>query len=58
MIKKAIGLALGFGIGLGCAFTGIPVPAPPILIGSLMVVAMTLGFITMDQILKKESADE
>jgi XapX domain-containing protein len=31
-------------IGAGCRFFDIPSPAPPRLIGALLLVAMTLGF--------------
>ena len=47
--KTVIGLALGFAIGFGCAVLNIPVPAPPVLIGALLVVAMTSGFILTDK---------
>lgn len=44
--KIILGLVLGFVIGLGCSLLVIPVPAPPVLVGALLVVAMTLGFMT------------
>ena len=43
MIKIAIGLLLGFGIGFACRLLGIPSPAPPAIEGALPVVAMTIG---------------
>lgn len=46
--KSVIGLTLGFGIGLGCSLLSIPVPAPPVLVGALLVVAMTLGYTLTD----------
>lgn len=46
--KTFIGLALGFAIGLGCSLLAIPVPAPPVLVGALLVVAMTSGYILTD----------
>lgn len=48
-IKIIMGLGLGFSIGLGCALMSIPVPAPPVLIGALLVVAMTSGYILTDK---------
>ncbi|MTI09940.1 DUF1427 family protein [Curvivirga aplysinae] len=48
-VKVALGLFLGFVIGFGCAFFSIPVPAPPVLIGALLVVAMTSGYILADK---------
>ncbi|MGA9658538.1 MAG: DUF1427 family protein [Asticcacaulis sp.] len=48
-LKVAIGLVLGFGIGLGCRLGGIPSPAPPVLSGAMLVVAMTMGWILTDR---------
>ena len=48
-LKVIIGLILGFSIGLSCALLSIPVPAPPVLIGALLVVAMTSGYILTDK---------
>ncbi len=39
------GLFLGFLIGAGCRWFNLPLPAPPRIVGALLVVAMTLGFI-------------
>ena len=35
--KFVAGLLLGFGIGFGCRAFGVPVPAPPVLVGALLV---------------------
>jgi XapX domain-containing protein len=51
MTTAAVGLVLGIVIGAGCRFFDIPSPAPPRLIGALLLVAMTLGFITAGQLL-------
>jgi XapX domain-containing protein len=51
MITAAIGLVVGLIIGAGCRFFDIPSPAPPRLIGALLLVAMTLGFIAAGQLL-------
>lgn len=40
-----IGIALGLFIGFICRWFDLPLPAPPKLVGALLVVAMTLGFI-------------
>ena len=45
------GLLLGLLIGAGCRFFDIPSPAPPRLIGALLLVAMTLGFVVADRLL-------
>lgn len=43
--KTVLGLILGLGIGAGCRYLGIPSPAPPVLLGALLVMAMTLGYL-------------
>ncbi|WP_300530478.1 DUF1427 family protein [Maricaulis sp.] len=48
-MKIAIGLVLAFLIGVICRVADIPVPAPPALIGALLVVSMTSGFLLMDR---------
>ncbi len=44
-MKIAIGLVLAFAIGVICRLAGIPVPAPPAIVGALLVVAMTAGYL-------------
>ena len=44
----AIGIVLGLAIGTGCRWFDLPLPAPPRLVGALLVVAMTLGFLGAD----------
>lgn len=46
-----IGIILGLTIGFCCRWFDIPLPSPPNLVGALLVIAMTLGFITADKIL-------
>lgn len=48
-IKIAIGLALGFFIGFVCNVGKIPSPAPPVLSGAALVLALTLGWILTDR---------
>lgn len=47
-MNEVIGLLLGLAIGAGCRWFDIPAPAPPRIVGALLVVAMTLGFIATD----------
>jgi XapX domain-containing protein len=42
-MKSAIGLVLAFAVGFGCRAFGIPSPAPPLVVGALLVMAMTIG---------------
>jgi XapX domain-containing protein len=55
MIKTVIGLFLGLLIGVACRWFDVPVPSPPKLIGALLVVAMTLGYIATDKLLAVKS---
>ena len=48
MTQTIIGIALGLGIGLACRALDFPLPAPPKLVGALLVVAMTAGFVGSD----------
>ena len=52
-MKSAIGLLLGFVLGAGCRWLEIPVPSPPKLLGALLVVATTIGYMTVDNYLAK-----
>ncbi|HEY4037769.1 MAG TPA: DUF1427 family protein [Burkholderiaceae bacterium] len=52
MAPLGLGLLVGLLIGAGCRFFDIPSPAPPRLIGALLLVAMTLGFVAADHLLK------
>ena len=56
MTQALIGIVLGFAIGAGCRWFDVPVPAPPRLVGALLVVAMTLGFLGTDLALLRWSS--
>lgn len=43
-MKLMIAAAVAFIVGFGCRWFDIPAPAPPMLQGALLVVAMTLGY--------------
>jgi XapX domain-containing protein len=49
-MKVALGLLLAVAIGIACRLAGIPLPAPPVLIGALLVLAMTLGYVMTDRL--------
>lgn len=51
MIDSLAGIGLGFLIGAGCRWFDLPLPAPPRLVGALLVVAMSAGFIGADMAL-------
>jgi len=46
-----LSLALGLGIGIACRWFDLPLPAPPKLVGALLVLAITLGFIGVDRLM-------
>lgn len=48
-MKSVIGLVLAFAIGFACRAFGIPSPAPPLILGALLVMAMTIGYIATDR---------
>jgi XapX domain-containing protein len=52
-MKGLIGLLVGFVLGAMCRWLDIPVPSPPKLLGALLVVATTIGYMTADRFLEK-----
>ena len=46
-----VAVALGLGIGCACRWFDLPLPAPPKLVGALLVVAITVGFAGADFLL-------
>jgi XapX domain-containing protein len=51
MLKMIVGITLGLLIGAGCRWFDIPVPSPPKLVGALLVVAMTIGYMATDKLI-------
>ena len=49
-MKIAHGLLLALAIGVVCRLAAISLPAPPALIGALLVLAMTLGYVVTDRL--------
>lgn len=47
-MKAGLGLSLALAIGVACRLADIPLPAPPRIVGALLVVFMTLGFLGAD----------
>jgi XapX domain-containing protein len=52
-VNEIVGLVLGFAIGAACRWFDIPSPAPPRVVGALLVLSMTLGFVTTDFLLAR-----
>jgi XapX domain-containing protein len=51
-MKTAIGIVLALLIGGACRYFKIPVPAPPTLLGVLLIAGITAGYMLVDWILK------
>ena len=45
MLHLLIAMALGLGIGVACRWFDLPLPAPPKIVGALLVLTMTLGYV-------------
>jgi len=56
-MKVVLGLLLAVAIGVACRLAGIPLPAPPVLIGALLVLAMTLGYVVTDRLAKHRAPE-
>lgn len=54
-MKIVVGFLLAFLIGVGCRLGAVPLPAPPVLIGAALVVAMTLGYLAVDRVMVREA---
>jgi XapX domain-containing protein len=48
-MKSMIGIVLAFALGFACRGFGIPSPAPPLILGALLVITMTMGYIAVDR---------
>jgi XapX domain-containing protein len=44
-----IGIVLACALGFACRAFGIPSPAPPLTLGALLVMTMTIGYIAVDR---------
>jgi XapX domain-containing protein len=53
-VRVLIGVILSFFIGAGCRYFDIPAASPPVLPGALIVLAMTLGYTSVDRILNQK----
>jgi XapX domain-containing protein len=56
-MKTVIGFILGTLIGVTCRYFDVPAPAPPKIIGALLVVSMTVGYLATDKLLATRSKE-
>lgn len=56
--RTVLGFALALGIGVMCRLAAIPLPAPPAIVGALLVVSMTVGFLIADWVLERGDQTE
>jgi XapX domain-containing protein len=57
-LKHIIGILLGIGIGAGCRFSGVSLPAPPAITGALLVVTITLGYLLACRLWPSDSKEK
>jgi XapX domain-containing protein len=55
-MKTIIGLFVAFALGAVCRVFDIPVPSPPKLVGALLVLTITLGYLAADRVLSPPAA--
>jgi XapX domain-containing protein len=48
MTAALMGMAVGFCVGGGCRYFDIPSPAPPRVVGALLLIATTMGILCAD----------
>lgn len=53
MARILIGLVLSFLIGAACRYFDIPAGSPPVIPGALIVLAMTLGYTSMNRVVSR-----
>jgi XapX domain-containing protein len=54
-MRFAIGLVISFAIGAGCRFFDVPVGSPAVIPGAFLVLAMTAGYSSTNQLLNRRN---
>ncbi|WP_299191266.1 DUF1427 family protein [uncultured Erythrobacter sp.] len=57
-MKIALSIVLALAIGTATRMFGIPLPAPPALVGALLVLAMTLGHLAADKQIARRTGND
>ena len=52
-MKLLIGFSVAFGIGAFCRLMNVPSPAPQAIMGSFLVVTMSVGYVTAGQVIDR-----
>jgi XapX domain-containing protein len=52
-MKILIAFIVAFGIGAGSRWTGVPSLAPQAIVGALLIVAISTGYVSADRLLKR-----
>ncbi|ABF42740.1 conserved hypothetical protein [Candidatus Koribacter versatilis Ellin345] len=55
MLKIITGLFVGFLIGAGCRWFDIPLPGPPKLVGAVLVLSVTAGYVATGRLIEARS---
>lgn len=55
-MKIAISLLIGLAIGAGCRWFDIPVPSPPTIVGVLLILSITVGYMAADRVIAGRQA--
>ena len=55
-MKVLIAFIVAFGIGAASRWTGVPFLAPQAIVGALLIVAMSTGYVSADRLLKRNSS--
>jgi len=53
-LKYLMSVLIAFCLGGACKFWNLPLPSPPILLGALMVLSMTVGYLVVDKYLENK----
>lgn len=51
LAKPLIGFVVAFAVGFVCSVFAIPSPSPPVIIGALIVMSMTVGYMLVDRLM-------
>lgn len=55
-LKNVAGFIIAFAVGALCRLLLIPNPSPTEIIGGVIVIAMSLGYVSMDSYVKRNKA--